>query len=113
MWQRDPGGGGTGGGPVGQGGKTVLQKEREKKEKARMKATLRRRVAIVLEQLQHEEGTVWATLLHWSPFNKMLCLNVRQAFTFSNTFKFVGLLPYYFKGSLAVSFANPQCCAKK
>lgn len=58
MWQRDPGGGGTGGGPVGQGGKTVLQKEREKKEKARMKATLRRRVAIVLEQLQQEEGTI-------------------------------------------------------
>ncbi|KAK4316366.1 hypothetical protein Pmani_012495 [Petrolisthes manimaculis] len=55
MWQRDPGGGGTGGGPVGQGGKTVLQKEREKKEKARMKATLRRRVAIILDQLQQEE----------------------------------------------------------
>ncbi|XP_064081125.1 outer dynein arm-docking complex subunit 4-like isoform X4 [Macrobrachium nipponense] len=50
MWQRDPGGSMNTGGD-----KTTLQKSREKKEKARVKASLRKRVATILQKLQQEE----------------------------------------------------------
>ncbi|XP_045132429.1 outer dynein arm-docking complex subunit 4-like isoform X2 [Portunus trituberculatus] len=55
MWQRDPGGAGAAAGTSGGAAtKTVLQ-EREKKARARLKATLRRRVNAVLQKLQQEE----------------------------------------------------------
>nr|XP_053635281.1 uncharacterized protein LOC128690589 [Cherax quadricarinatus] len=62
MWQRDPGGStGRPGAVDGGAGKTLLQKEREKKERARLKVTLRRRAAILLQQL-HQDADVEETL---------------------------------------------------
>nr|XP_053628375.1 uncharacterized protein LOC128685765 [Cherax quadricarinatus] len=62
MWQRDPGDStGRPGAVDGGAGKTLLQKEREKKERARLKVTLRRRTAILLQQL-HQDADVEETL---------------------------------------------------
>ncbi|XP_050719096.1 outer dynein arm-docking complex subunit 4-like isoform X2 [Eriocheir sinensis] len=53
MWQRDPGGAGSTSATSSAAEKTALQ-EREKKARARLKATLRRRVNGVLQKLQQE-----------------------------------------------------------
>lgn len=55
MWQRDPGGAGSTSATSSAAEKTALQ-EREKKARARLKATLRRRVNAVLQKLQQEGG---------------------------------------------------------
>ncbi|XP_042890513.1 outer dynein arm-docking complex subunit 4-like isoform X2 [Penaeus japonicus] len=51
MWQRDPGGSmGNGGGE-----KTELQKQRERKERARLRATFKKKVNVVLQKLQETQ----------------------------------------------------------
>ncbi|KAK7071252.1 hypothetical protein SK128_008984 [Halocaridina rubra] len=51
MWQRDPGGSIT----TGSSDKNSLQITREKKEKARLRSALKKRVAAVLKKLENEE----------------------------------------------------------
>lgn len=56
MWQRDPGSISNGSRGTKGVSKNFLQREREKKERTRFKANLRRRVNFVLQHLQQEKG---------------------------------------------------------